>query len=176
MIYCTSISDFAKSLQFVTTRWRNVQYFQYGSRIVENERIIGLESKVRKFGNMLCAVAEFFVAVILFTALNSILRNLSQGMGLSSLSAYRMLVESINMFAYNDALAFVLHLYNHASSIVVAITFTCVCVIAYMISIYRCVEATDAQNSTSYACAEFAQSAVSAQSVLSYRHKVCFLA
>ena len=153
-----------------------MQYFQYGSRIVENERVIGLESKVRKFGNMLCGIVEFFVAVILFVTLNSLLRNLSHNIGLSSISAYRMLVESINIVVHNDALAFVLNIYNHVSGIVMALTFTCVCVVAYMISVYRCGEANSVLNSIAYARADFSQSAVNVHSVLSYRHKVCFLA
>ena len=153
-----------------------MQYFQYGSRIVENERVIRLESKVRKFGNMICGIVEFFVAVILFTTLNSLLHNLSQNVGLSSISSYRLLVESINLFANNDALAFVLHIYDHVSGIVMTLTFTCVCVIAYMISICRCSEANSVQNSSTYACENFVQSAVDVHSVLSYRHKVCFLA
>ena len=153
-----------------------MQYFQYGSRIVENERIIGLESKVRKFGNMLCAVVEFFVAIILFTALNSILRNLSQNMGLSSFSAYRVLVESFNAVAYNDALAFILHVYDHVCGIVITLTITCAYTVICLICNFRCVEASAVQNKSVYACADFAQSAVDVQSVLSYRHKVCFLA
>lgn len=153
-----------------------MQYFQYGSRIVENERIIGLESKVRKFGNMLHAVVEFFVAVILFVALNSLLRTLSQNLGLSSISAYRLLVESINAVAYNDALAFILHIYNHLSGIVVALTFTCVYAVICIVGSFAHSKFSDVPNGSVCAREEFTQSAVDVDSVLSYRHKVCFLA
>ena len=152
-----------------------MQYFQYGSRIVENERIIGLGSKVRKVGNMLHAVVEFFVAVIMFAVLNAILHNLAHNTGLFSFSTYRILLEGANIVASHDALTFISYVYDHMYGILFTLAFGCVCVIAYMISDYHCDE-EGVQAKANYVRYAFSQSAVDAQSVLSYRHKVCFLA
>ncbi|MCH5151681.1 MAG: hypothetical protein J1F65_03375 [Clostridiales bacterium] len=153
-----------------------MQYFQYGSRIVENERIIGLESKVRKVGNMLHAVVEFFVAVILFTALNTILHNLAHETGLFSFSTYRILLEGANIVASNDTLTFISYLYDHMYCIVFALTFGCVCAVVYMISVYYSDEAERVHSTSNYVRNDFSQSAVDAHDVPSYRHKICFLA
>ena len=153
-----------------------MQYFQYGSRIVENERIIGLESKVRKVGNMLHAVVEFFVAITLLTALNTILHNLAHDTGLFSFSTYRILLEGANIIASNDTLTFISYLYDHMYGIVFELTFGCVCVVAYMISDYHCDEAERVHSKSNYVRNDFSQSTVDVHDVLSYRHKICFLA
>ena len=153
-----------------------MQYFQYGSRIVENERIIGLESKVRKVGNMLHAIVEFFVAITLFTALNTILHNLAHNTGLFSFSTYRILLEGANIVASNDTLTFISYLYDHLYGILFALTFGCVCELVYVISVYYSDEAERVHSKSNYVRNDFCQAPVSVDNVLSYRHKICFLA
>lgn len=152
-----------------------MQYFQYGSRVVENERMLRLKSNVRTVGKAVKAIVNFFVAVLIFVALNTLLHNLAQSTGLFSLSTYRIFVESANIIAYNDALTFVSYLYQHSVCILLSFVFTCACCVCCIIFAMGG-KTKAAKGAATYTRNDFSQGAVSSNSVISYRHKVCFLA
>lgn len=153
-----------------------MRYFQYGSRVVENEQTVRFQNNVKRIGRAFRAVVNFLVAICIFTALNSLLHSLAHHTGLFSFSsASHILQESANMLVNNDALSFISYMYEHALCIMFSFAISCACSIVCLIFAMSGVT-NDEQNAVTFVRNDFSQSAVDADTVISYRHKVCFLA
>ena len=152
-----------------------MKYFQYGSRVVENEQMLRLHSNVKKFGNAIKSVVHFCVAIIIFVALHTLLHSLTHNTGLFTFSTYRVFMEGASYVVNFDALAMISFLYEHSVYALLSFAFSYAFAICYKI-FFMSGETKDAENFVTYVRSDFSQSVQSGISVISYRHKVCFLA
>ena len=149
--------------------------FLYDSRVIENEQQVRLERNVRRIGNLLHAVVNFFVTFFLFILINFLLSNLVRHTNLTFVSMLRFVQESAEVMVSQSALSAVCIAYQHSLCIVLAFAFTCVYYIGLLLnSLCNGEVSTEKEHSThSKDSGEF--SANTGVSAVSYRDKVCFL-
>ena len=149
--------------------------FVYGSRVIENEQQIRLESNVKKFGNFVQTVVKFFVVFILFTLINAMLSNLAQHTNLFSLSSWRLVEEAVRLLIVDNAFTTSSMFYQDFLAVVASLTFVCVHEYGLVVrTLSGACEHNDGEQSDSSKHFEQVQ-VVNTCAVVSYRHKVCFL-
>ena len=152
-----------------------MQSFTSDSREIENEFNERLNRNVRKLGNALRAVVNFSSALFVFALINVALSRISHQHNFFSLSTLRMLQENIHVLIASDSVSLVSYMYRHAVYIVLAFAFVCIREIDLLIDALAGSSVKNTQAKRVGIRASFAQSAVSADNAISYRHKVSFL-
>ena len=150
--------------------------FTYGSRVIENEQQVRLQTNVRKIGNLLRAVVNFCLTFFLFVIINFLLRNLVQHTNFTFVTVLRFVQESAEMLLSNSALSVITFVYEHFFCLMLAVAFTCVYQFGFVLNgntgrsvanfanEHKSFGRNSRENSTQIDC-----------STVSYRHKVCFL-
>ena len=150
--------------------------FVYGSRVIENEQQIRLESRVKNFGNFVHMVVKFFAAFIFFVVLNTLLSNLAQHTNsLFTLNTWRLIEEGSRVLFVDNAFTTTSFVYQFAISLVSALTITCVAEYGWVL---RALGANDehAEEEHSNRCKrEEKPHTVNTYGLVSYKQKVCFL-
>lgn len=149
--------------------------FKYGTRVIENEQQVRLEKNVKRIGNWLQAIVRVFVTFLLFVLINALLSNLVQHTQLTFVKMMGLVQESAEMLLSHSAMSALYLSYQHTLSWILAIAFICVYEIAVVVSALNSGENEPKQANTTFNndCRSFDTENV--DSVVSYRHKVCFL-
>lgn len=147
--------------------------FFYGSRVIENERIVSLETKMEKAGSIIHHVVGFLAMIFVVALLNMLLSNLVQYSCLLTVNLMRMAEQGIALMLSDETLAFVLFLYNHKLGAVFAAVCCAVVFVAVMLCSYGSICFVDVRRST--ACSRNVQHKEKLYAAVAYKYKVCFL-
>lgn len=151
--------------------------FRYGSRVIENEQQVRLNSNVRKIGNWLHSIVRLFVTLFLFVLINFLLSSLVQHANLTFAKLLHLVQQSAEILFSQSALSAVSSFVYHQSlSIMLAVAFFCACLFELVIIKLLCkaVINTEMEKEThSHFSKEF--DTEKGETIVSYKQKVCFL-
>ncbi len=148
--------------------------FSYGSRTIENERTVSLETNVAKVGNTFRSVARLLVLFCVFAVVDAIVHNLAQHAPVISFETLRTVEQGVCVMANDNLLRTVYFVYSHCFGAIVAISFYCIIALVWMLcnilQVPFCRVALSEQRDNKGV-------SISAVSVYqaTYRYKVCFL-
>ena len=94
--------------------------FMYGSRVIENERTVSLETHITRAGNTIRSVVKFFAMLVVVLLFNYWLKNFNQRFEFS-FNGIRVLQEFLYLFFNESALSAMSVVYQHMFCAVMAI-------------------------------------------------------
>ena len=150
-------------------------YFEYGSRVIENERKVKLQKYARKVCNLLHAIVSFFVTLFLFVLFNLLLPTLVQHVNLTFVKMLALIQESAELLVAQSALPAISIAYEHSFCWVLAIAFACVYHVGLVFMALGSNEGETEKEKETYGKDSEELHAKVICSTISYKHKVCFL-
>lgn len=147
--------------------------FMYGSRVIENERTVSLETHITRAGNTIRSVVKFFAMLVVVLLFNYWLKNFNQRFEFS-FNGIRVLQESLYLFFNESALSAMSVVYQHMFCAVMAIL-GCAAVFTLILSLRRSISALAVRVHSRRVQNGPVQNSQNWFGVISFRQKVCFL-
>lgn len=107
--------------------------FHYGTRVIENERTVSLESKMISVGNKFCNVVRLLVLFVVFCVVNALLSNLIQHISGFSFNTFKLLEEGFVLFLNDGFVSTFAFVYQNSFGTIFA---TCCCMVILSLSLF----------------------------------------
>lgn len=96
--------------------------FLYGSRVIEDERTVSIETNMMKAGNIIGNIVKSFVMFFIFVLFNILLNNVLEHCStLASVNTIRVLEEGIYLLSNDNSLSILYFVYRHMFGVLLAI-------------------------------------------------------
>lgn len=147
--------------------------FKYGSRVIENERTVSMETHIVQAGNTIRSIVRLFGMFAALVLVNLLLKNIAER-PVVSLNGMLMVKQSAYFVVNESALSALSFVYQHMFSVVLALLGgVAVCVAVVLLCGKACAIFVHTRKQGVHG--SVSQSAQSVFQAVSYKQKVCFL-